>query len=119
MRYLGLVAEAAKLQHVKEICIIEMLARSAKYIFNKEIATRIKEENSAGNSKDLSSLYQEEMRVEIRNQIWEKNKLKREQYDKEIKLCTVDFLNTLLGNRSKENAAFWELVLIPRVHEYF
>ena len=45
MRYLGLVTEAAKLQHVKEICIIEMLARSAKYIFNKSVAMKIREVN--------------------------------------------------------------------------
>lgn len=38
MRYLELVRQQATAQHIRDICLIEMIARSAKKIFRKQIA---------------------------------------------------------------------------------
>lgn len=38
MRYLGLVWSETTLPHVKDVCQIEMIARSAKKIFRKQLA---------------------------------------------------------------------------------
>ena len=38
MRFLGLVCNLTTLPHIKEICIIEMIARSGKKILRKQLA---------------------------------------------------------------------------------
>lgn len=41
MRYLGWVTQKSELPHVKDICIIEMIARTLKRLFNKIISANI------------------------------------------------------------------------------
>lgn len=39
MRYLGKVASMVSLHHIKQLCVTEMLARTAKNIFNEQISS--------------------------------------------------------------------------------
>jgi hypothetical protein len=41
MRYLGEVATQTSMTHIKEICVIEMCARTLKVILNMEISRKI------------------------------------------------------------------------------
>jgi hypothetical protein len=43
MRYLGEVAKETNMTHVKEICLVEMCARTLKVILNTEVARKILE----------------------------------------------------------------------------
>jgi hypothetical protein len=41
MRYLGMVTQLSVVPHVRDLCITEMIARSAKNIINKQVAAMV------------------------------------------------------------------------------
>lgn len=64
MRYLGWVASKSELTHVKDICIIEMVARTLKRLFNTQITSLILNQQEAILANQKAEL---ENRDELKN----------------------------------------------------
>jgi len=105
MRYLGYVASIASQHHIKVICICNMIARTAKNIFNEQVARQILQESDATTSRASERSdgagYSQEEYFDIKSRKW-----------------IIDFLNLFLG-KSEEKEEFWHEVLLPRVAQYF
>lgn len=89
MRYLGLALRHCTQYHVKVLFVTEILARTAKNIFNETLSQHILD------LEDQTTLI--------------------ENYSL---ICVVDFLNLLFGN-SEESNLFRHDVLFPRAQSHF
>ena len=127
MRYLGVVAEQSTLNHVKECCIIEMLARTLKGILQKQLSERImhgemykkvRNERKAyyvNLAKSVKEKYEDfPVPTELRNLMHGKGQ-KMEGYVLEI---VYDYMNLVFGN-NKESKEFWKQILIPHTANTF
>ena len=56
MRYLGYVARMSSLDHIKQICVIEMLARTMKRIFNCQISDTLRENAKEQEKEEFNML---------------------------------------------------------------
>jgi Translation initiation factor eIF3 subunit 135 len=90
MRYLGTVAQQVFPHHMKLMCFVEMLARTAKNILFDQLSLLTKEQST--------SL---------------ENPFSAEGFDKEMRVHLLDFLNLLFGE-SQESSIFWNEVLFVR-----
>ena len=80
------------MHHVKLMCFIEMLARTAKNILFDSISQITKERKPSHHSVDY--------------------------FDRELRVHLVDFLNLLFGD-SAESSVFWSEVLCSRASQYY
>jgi len=94
MRYLGQVAYQVTQHHMKLMCFVEMLARTAKNILFDNISLIIKQKSIAADGGSVES------------------------FDRELREHLIDFLNLLFGD-SEESSAFWNDVLFLRASLYY
>ena len=101
MRYLGKVANMVSLHHIKQLCVTEMIARTAKNIFNEQISSSILAAGEPESTGPHSGSPADPGSMTLFVRRW-----------------TIDFLNLLLGS-SEEHAEFWHTILLPRAAAYF
>lgn len=95
MRYLGQVAFQVSHYHMKLICFIEMIARTAKNILFDNVSSLIKQQSILMTSTHSI-----------------------EDFSKELRVHLVDFMNLLFGD-SEESTLFWNEVLCVRASLYY
>ena len=119
IRHTGRIAEQTRLPHVRELAVVEMLARTGKVILGRghrriiskaQVAARqvLRQKATLTGTKKIDSdlkanmlMYAERLRDDTVEHI-------------------VDFFNLMVGSpNDKENDAFWNDVLIPCLSEKF
>jgi hypothetical protein len=91
MRYLGQVGSQVQQMHIRLMCFVEMLARTAKNLLFDSISLLTKQR-------------------EIESSV--------EGFDRELRVHLIDFMNMLFGE-SEESTIFWNEVLIIRASHYY
>jgi len=135
MRYLGLVAEQSILTHVKECCVVEMLARTLKNILNEVLADKILTFSHEPDQKSLRKKSRAKY-LNLARSIKEYGKSQLEDtlipeefkkdYEKSLEKSIhgytleliYDFINLVFG-KDHEGAEFWQKFLIPRASHDF
>ena len=104
MRFLGEICKITKLPHIKELCISEMIARSAKRIVNHKTAQFIL---VARQSVD-------EVEERPYMKITQNKRELIDMVDRDLKKIIVKVLNLIFG-RSEASIDFWRTVLKSQV----
>lgn len=117
MRYLGRICELTKLPHIREMVIIEMLARTCKDILNENMRRAILDAHDRVESiiHDLAAQGRH-----LNDEAMAKLLQFNHQLNEDNLSNVVDYFNLALGKPSDhENNMFWQNVLIPRLSEKF
>ncbi len=134
MRYLGVVAEQSILSHVKEVCVVEMLARSLKNILYENIAGRIFRASEDDEKKKARKAKKEYYLHRARRSIQGSADLEDVMVQGDLKAYYLtlltgamngyvldliyDYMNLVFG-KDPDTDDFWERVLIPYASQAF
>ena len=117
IRYLGHIVRRTKLPHIKELCLCEMIARTAKDILNENQRKQIVEAHRHVMQlvNDLAKQGRH-LNDDAMAQLLEYNVAVVDDANRNV----VDFFNLTLGSPSSiENELFWTNVLVPRMAQKF
>lgn len=96
MRYLGYVASKAKLPHVRDHCVVEMVARSMAKLYHYETSATILE---AGITSMLNSKSAQDIDGPVKKRL-------EGEFEDMLRNVAADFLNILVGDSEISNY-FW------------
>jgi len=125
MRYLGMVCKQTNLPHVREVCIVEMIARVIKKVLRKQlrdlILNGLQEEKSPelGNARNKNGLIDQFIRKEeespqAKGRGKSRNLSRANQVEQDVAECVIDLLNLIFG-KGKESTLFWKEIIAPQV----
>jgi tetratricopeptide (TPR) repeat protein len=118
LRHLGSVASLTKLPHIKELCVCEMIARTAKDILNENQRKQIIDSRRHVMQliSDLANQGRH-LNDDAMVQLLEYNVAVTDDATRNV----IDFFNLILGSSksSEENHLFWKNVLVPRLSKKF
>eukprot|EP00698_Gefionella_okellyi_P004774 TRINITY_DN14419_c0_g1_i1.p1 TRINITY_DN14419_c0_g1~~TRINITY_DN14419_c0_g1_i1.p1 ORF type:complete len:1104 (+),score=280.52 TRINITY_DN14419_c0_g1_i1:41-3313(+) len=103
VRYLGRIAELTRLPHVRDLCVVEMIARVCKQTLFRNLRSLLRQQ------KEVQAHAQEYDGVSIKTRI---------DMDTDVRFCVVDFFNLVLGAGS-ETDRFWYTVIVENVTKKF
>ncbi len=101
-RYLGIIAELTKLPHVRDLMVVEMVARCCKKTLRRSQSRLLKQHKNNPTDTMLKM---------------ERDAMK-EFIDQEMNTLTITMFNIVLGS-GRQSVQFWENVLIREVYEKF
>lgn len=119
MRHIGRIAEHTRLPHVREMVVVEMLARAGKVILGRGHRRIISK------AKDAAlGVMRQKAKVTGTKKIDHELKMNMIAYADRLREDTiehvVDFINLMVGSpNDRENSEFWTHVLLPSLAQKF
>jgi tetratricopeptide (TPR) repeat protein len=117
VRHLGTMIRLTKLPHIEDLCLCEMIARTAKDILNENQRKQIIDSHRHVMQlvSDLSKQGRH-LNDDAMAQLLEYNVAVTDDANRNV----IDYFNLILGSSSSmENNLFWKNVLVPRMSEKF
>ena len=119
IRHIGRIAELTRLPHVREMVVVEMLARTGKIILHRghrRIIHKAKEAADLVIAQKVEATGSSKMGAELKQNLLSYT----ERLNQDNVAHIVDFFNLMVGTpNDRENNDFWKHVLLPSLAAKF
>ncbi|CAD8109841.1 unnamed protein product [Paramecium primaurelia] len=117
IKYIGKICQMCQLQHIKDLCICDMISRVCKKVLRNNVADlmkNLKYQLSQKLQSDQSNILEFSMIQELNTKDVQDIKIVLELSSKLINESCLDFLNLLLGV-GKESDIFWIQIIQKQI----
>ncbi|CAD8210827.1 unnamed protein product [Paramecium pentaurelia] len=117
IKYIGKICQMCQLQHIKDLCICDMISRVCKKVLRNNVADlmkNLKYQLSQKLQSDQSNILEFSMIQELNTKDVQDIKIVLELSSKLINESCLDFLNLLLGV-GKESDLFWIQIIQKQI----